>query len=59
MKAVVARVLFGKLHDISMFHKIRNNRKLRGHSNKWQDVFMLEPLPPNNLSGKQLGLRRE
>ena len=50
----MTRVIRDELHDIPIFHEVRNDRELRCYSYKGQNVVMLEPLPPNNLACKQL-----
>lgn len=55
----MARVVCDELHDIPILHEFGYDRKLRGYPYEGQDVFMLKPLPPNDLSGKQLESLRE
>ena len=38
------RVVCDELHDVSMFHEVRNNREVWSHSHEGQNVFMLKPL---------------
>ena len=41
-----------KLHDVPTFHPIRDDRKMWGlqqDTNKWYEVIMSKPFPPNGL----------
>ena len=50
-------VVCTEVHNRPVFHQVRNNRKIRGHSYEGQDIFMLKPLPSDNLPRKQLEIR--
>ena len=47
-----------KVHDIPILHPFRYDgevRKLRQDTYKRQDIFVLEPFPPDNLFDQELG----
>lgn len=53
----MVRVGLRKVHDIPIFHPFRYDgkvRRLRHDTDKRQDIFVLEPFPPDNFFDQEL-----
>ena len=61
-QTVVIRMGHDEIHYISVLHQFRYDRKkwiFQRNADKWQDVLVAKPLPPNNLFDKELMVKYE